>query len=77
MQDFHLLLDGLVGPSTVQVEVLDSHEAAHATIQLLILHFLQRVGLEVRVMEGGDLDLGKEDNEDVGVREARLRSVFL
>ena len=40
MQNAHLLLDGLVGPLAIQMEVLDGHEAAHPPVQLLILHLL-------------------------------------
>lgn len=59
MQDTHLLLDRLVGPLSIQVEVLYCHKASHASIKFLVLHLLQRVRLEVRMVEGRRLDLRK------------------
>lgn len=59
MQNSHLLLDGLVGPLAVKVEVLNCHETSHASIQLLVAHLLQCVGAEVRVMEGSCLQFSE------------------
>ena len=77
MQDSHLLLDRLVGPLSVQVEVLYSHEASHASVEFLVLHILQRVDLEVRMVEGGSLDLRKQHDEQVRGRELELLRVLL
>ena len=70
MQDSHLLFDSRVSPAPVKMEVLDGHKSAHSTIQLLILHILHHVGLEVGVVESCDLDLGAKSDKDVGVRES-------
>ena len=76
MQDSHLLLDCLVSPLAVQMEVLNRHETSHTAIKFLVAHLLERVGLEVRVLERSDLNLSEEHNEQVRVWELTLLGVL-
>ena len=77
MQYLDLLFDRLVGPFTVQVVVLDGHEAAHLPIELLVSNLLQRVCLEVGMVKGRVLNLREKYNQYVAPRELACLSVLL
>ena len=64
MEDGNLLSNGLVRPFAIQMEPLDEHESSHSPIQLLILHALEYVRSEVRMVERPILDLSCQDDED-------------
>ena len=54
------------------MEALDEHESPHSPIQLLVLHSLEYVCSEVRMVESPILDLSSQDDHDKAERDARV-----
>lgn len=76
VENLDLLLDSLVGPLAVKMVVLNGHEAAHTPIEFLIPHLLQRIGLEVGMVEHSGLHFSNEYDQEVSQGEVALISVL-
>ena len=69
MKDLNLFLDDLVGPFSAQVELLYEHKASKSRVKLVVLHALENISLEVRVIEGPVLNLSGDNYEQERKRD--------